>query len=125
MSEDIKLVRAMHGSARADGSAAIGRISFRLSSAPERRWQELFELSKTSDFSTEERGADVMLHIECAPGEVASKRDAAVALISDVNARWRSEVTQQHALARERQEQKRRVEDELNQELEALHFDRS
>jgi hypothetical protein len=124
MSEDIKIVRAMHGSAQADGSAGSGRVSFRLSGTLERRWLALFELSKGKGFSTEERGSDVLLHIECLPGEVAAKLDAAVSLVADVNSRWRSELTQQNAIARERHDKKRRLEEALNQELEALNFDR-
>jgi hypothetical protein len=125
MSEDIKLVRAMHGSAQADGGGVFGRISFRLSGSPERRWLALFEMSKDKGFSTEERGSDFLLHVECLPGEVTSKRDAALTLIADVNSRWRSELTQQSAVARERNEKKRKIEDALNQELESLNFDRS
>ena len=124
MSEDIKIVRAMHGSAQADGSAGTGRVSFRLSGTLERRWLAIFELSKGKGFSTEERGSDVLLHVECLPGEVAAKLDAAVSLIADVNSRWRSELTQQNAVARERHDKKRKLEDALNQELESLNFDR-
>jgi len=124
MSEDIKIVRAMHGSAQADGSAGSGRVSFRLSGTLERRWLALFELSKGKGLSTEERGSDVLLHIECLPGEVASKLDAAASLIADVNSRWRSELTQQNAVARERHDKKRKLEEALNQELESLNFDR-
>ncbi|MEO8900830.1 MAG: hypothetical protein ABI488_04220 [Polyangiaceae bacterium] len=125
MSEDIRILRAVHGSARADGSAHAGRISFRLSGTPERRWHELFEANKGKGFSTEERGTEFLLHVDCVPGEVALKRDAAAALLADVNSRWRSEVTAQSAKARERHEQKKKVEDALNQELELLNFDRA
>jgi hypothetical protein len=125
MNEDIKIVRAMHGSAQADGDATIGRVSFRLSASPERRWLALFEISKPSGFSTEERGKDVLLHVECLPGEVANKRDAAVSLLADVNSTWHAEMNRQSAIARERHEKKRKLEEALNQELETLNFDRS
>ncbi len=125
MSDDIKIVRAMHGSAQADGSASSGRVSFRLSGTLERRWLALFDLSKGKGLATEERGSDVLLHIECLPGEVAAKVDAAVSLIADVNSRWRSEQTQQNAVARERHDKKRKLEEALNQELESLNLDRS
>jgi hypothetical protein len=125
MSDDIKIVRAMHGSAQADGSAEFGRVSFRLSGTPERRWMALFDLTKGKGITTEERGSDVLLHIECLPGEVAAKRDSALSLLADVNSRWRAEVTQQNAVARERHDKKRRLEEALNQELESLNFDRA
>lgn len=125
MNEDIKILRAVHGSAIADGSASFGRISFRLSRAPERRWTDLFDASKGEGFSTEERGGEFILHVACAPGEVAAKRDVALALIADVNDRWRGEITRQSAMARERDDKKRTIEDALNRELEALNFDRA
>jgi hypothetical protein len=124
MNEDVKLLRAVPGSARAAGGAPFGRISFRLSRSPERRWQELFDASKGHGVSTEERGGEYLLHVEAVPGEVASKRDAALALIAEVNEKRRSEVTQQAVEARERNDNKRNIEDALNQELEALKFDR-
>jgi len=123
MSEDVKILRPMHGSAKADGSAGVGRVSFWLSGTPERRWLELFEIRKGAGFSTEERSREFLLHVQCAPGEVAAKRDAALALIADVNNRWRAEITSQRAVARERDDKKRTIEEALNQELEALTFD--
>lgn len=125
MSENIQIAHAVHGSAQADGSAEVGRITFRLSSSPERRWLELFELGKGKGVHTEERGREFLLHIECAPGEVAAKRDSAQAVIADVNSRWRAELNQQSAKARERNDKKRSVEDALNRELDALTFDRT
>jgi hypothetical protein len=125
MSEDVKILRAMHGSAKADGSAGVGRVSFWLGGTPERRWLELFEVSKGVGFSTEERATEFLLHVQCAPGEVATKRDAALALIADVNSRWRSEIASQRAVARERDDKKRTIEEALNRELEALTFDRA
>jgi hypothetical protein len=123
MNEAIKVLRAMQGSAQADGSADVGRITFRLSGSPERRWMELFDAAKGKGFSTEERNNEFMMHIECQPGEVASKRDAALALVAEVNERRRGEIAQQHAASRERNERKRAVEDALNRELEALKFE--
>src|SRR5450432_587866 len=125
MSEDVNILRAVHGSAEADGSSGAGRVSFRLSAIPARRWLELFEGSKGVGVSTEERGSEVFLRVACAPGEVASQRDAALALIADVNTKWRAEVTAQSAKARERHDKKRQIEEALNQELEALNFDRA
>lgn len=122
MSEDIKITKAMHGSAQADGSAAFGRISFRLSRMPERRWLELFEISKGDGFSSEERNNEFILHAQCVPGEVALKRDAALSLVANVNDRWRGEVTLQRTQARERDDKKRAMEEALNRELEALNF---
>jgi len=57
------------------------------------------------------------------PGQVASKRDALQALITDVNDKRRLELTQQADLTRARSENKRSIEDALNQELEALKFE--
>jgi hypothetical protein len=125
MTEDVKILRAMQGSAKADGSASVGRVSFWLGGTPERRWLELFELSKGVGFSAEERSNEFLLHVQCAPGEVAAKRDAALALIADVNSRWRSEIASQRAVARERDDKKRSIEEALNRELEALTFDRA
>ena len=125
MNEDVKILRAMHGSAQADGSAGIGRVSFWLSGTPERRWLELFELHKGAGFSTEERRKEFLLHVECAPGEVAAKYDAALALILDVNSRARAEVASQRAVALERDDKKRTIEEALNRELEALTFERA
>jgi len=70
----------------ADGGARVGRVSFRLSGTPERRWLELFEVSKASAFR-EERSSEFLLHVQCAPGEVACKtrRKLKQALIADVN----------------------------------------
>ena len=125
MADDIKILRALHGSAQADGNAEFGRVSFRLSRMPERRWLELFEASKGDSFSTEERNNEFILHVQCLPGEVAHKRDAALVLITDVNRRWCGEVELQRSIARERDDKKRTTEDALNRELEALNFDRS
>jgi hypothetical protein len=124
MSEDVKILRAVHGSAKADGSAGAGRVSFRLSGTPERRWLELFEMSKGSGFAAEERNSELLLHVECAPGEVASKRDQALSLLADVNARWRAELAAQRATARARDDHKKSIEEALNRELVALTFDR-
>ena len=123
MNEEIKLLRAIHGSARADGSEPFGRISFRLSKSPEQRWRELFDAVKGEGISTEERGAEFMLHVEAKPGEVASKRDAVLALIADVNDKRRSELVIQAERARERTDNRRSIEDALNRELEALKFE--
>ena len=125
MSENIQISHAVHGSAKADGSAAVGRITFCLNATPERRWLELFDAGKGKGVFTEERAREFLLHIECAPGEVAGKRDSALALIADVNSRWRAELDKQTAQARERNEKKRAVEDALNEELSALTFDRT
>ena len=122
MNEAVKILRAMQGSAKADGIAGVGQVSFWLSGTPERRWLELFESSKIAGFSTEERNRDFLLHVQCAPGEVAAKRDAAVALIADVNNRWRAELSSQRAVARERDDKKKALEEALNSELEALTF---
>jgi len=123
MTEDVKIVRALPGSARADGSAGFGRVSFHLSGLPERRWLELFEVSKGEGFSTEERNNEFVLHVQCLPGEVAKRRDAALALVAEVNGRWREEIARQRAVARERDDKKRAMEDALNRELEALTFE--
>lgn len=123
MSEEVKLLRAINGSARANGGDAFGRITFRLSKSPETRWRELFDASKGHGIVSEERGTDFLLHVEVKPGEVASKRDALSALIADVNATRRTELVQQADLARERTENKRSIEDALNRELEALKFE--
>ena len=58
-----------------------------------------------------------------APGEVASKRDALQALITDVNDKRRSELVQAAHLTRDSTENKRSIEDALNPELEALTFE--
>jgi hypothetical protein len=123
MNEDVKLLRAIQGSARANGGDAFGRITFRLSKSPEARWRELFDAGKGPGVLTEERGTDFLLHVEVKPGEVASTKDALSALIGDVNATRRAELTQQADLARERTENKRSIEDALNRELEALKFE--
>lgn len=123
MNEEIKLLRAIHGSARANGGEAFGRVTFRLNKSPETRWRELFDAGKGQGTSTEERGAEFLLHVEVKPGEVASKRDAVQALIADVNDKRRAELAQQVDLARERSENKRSIEDALNRELEALKFE--
>ena len=125
MSEEVKIVRAVHGSAEADGSSSSGKVSFRLSGIPARRWLELFEASKGADISTEERGTELFLRVCCAPGEVATQRDAAAALIAEVNSKWRAEQSAQNAKAQARDDRKRQVEAALNQELEALNFDRA
>ena len=78
MSEEIKLQRAIQGSARANGGEAFGRVTFRLSRTPEPRWRELFEAGKGDAITSEERGAEFLLHVEVTPGEVASKRDALI-----------------------------------------------
>lgn len=123
MKEEIKLLRAIHGSARANGGEAFGRVTFRLSRSPEARWRELFDAGKGEGVATEERGPEFLLHVEVKPGEVASRRDAIQALITDVNDQRRTELTQQADLTRERTENKRRIEDALNRELEALKFE--
>jgi hypothetical protein len=125
MPEDVKILRAVHGSAEADGSTLSGRVSFRLSAIPARRWFELFEASKAVGLVTEERGSDVFLHVACGLGQVAAQRDAALALLADVNSKWRAETNAQNVRARERNDKKRQVEEALNQELEALNFDRA
>ena len=119
---DVKIVRALQGSARADGTAGVGRVSFALSGFPERRWLELFDLCKTEAFATEEKSNELLLHVQCLPGEVAQKKDAALALIADVNSRFQEELSRQRSLARERDDKKRAMEDALNRELEALTF---
>jgi hypothetical protein len=121
--EDIKLMRAIHGSARANGGEAFGRVTFRLSRSPEARWRELFDAGKGEGVATEERGPEFLLHVEVKPGEVAHRRDTLQALITDVNEQRRTELTQQADLTRERTENKRRIEDALNRELEALKFE--
>ena len=123
MNEEIKLLRAIHGSARANGGEAFGRVTFRLSKSPETRWRELFDAGKGQGVTSEERGAEFLLHVEVMPGQVASKRDALQALITDVNDKRRLELTQQADLTRARSENKRSIEDALNQELEALKFE--
>jgi hypothetical protein len=123
VSEEIKLLRAVHGSARANGGEVFGRVTFRLSKGPEARWRELFDAGKGQGVTTEERGNEFLLHVEVKPGEVASKRDALHALITDVNDRRRAELAQQADLTRERTENKRSIEDALNRELEALKFE--
>ena len=123
MNEPIKVLRALHGSAKADGSADLGRISFRMSGSPERRWMELFDASKGKGFTTEERNNEFLVHIECQPGEVAAQRDALLSLVAEVNERRRGEITQHNNALRERNERKRAVEDALNRELEALKFE--
>jgi hypothetical protein len=125
MADDIKILRPLHGSAQADGNAEFGRVSFRLSRMPERRWLELFDVSKGDSFSTEERGNEFFLHVRCVPGEVAQKRDAAQLLITEINQRWSGEVERQRSVARERDDKKRSTEDALNRELEALHYEPS
>jgi len=122
MTEDVKIVRALQGSARADGTAGIGRVTFALSGFPERRWLALFEECKSEGFATEEKNNELLLHVQCLPGEVAKKRDLALLLISNVNGRWREELASQRAIARERDDKKRAMEDALNRELEALTF---
>lgn len=123
MNEEVKLLRAIQGSARANGGEAFGRVTFRLSRSPEKRWRELFDASKGQGVASEERGAEFWLHVEVTPGQVASKRDALLALISDVNDKRRSELAQEARLTRDRTENKRRIEDDLNRELEALKFE--
>ena len=123
MSQEIKLLRAIHGSARANGGEAFGRVTFRLSRSPEARWRELFDAGKGQGVVTEERGAEFLVHAEVKPGEVASTRDTLQALISDVNEKRRAELVQQADLTRERTENKRNIEDALNRELEALKFE--
>lgn len=124
MSEDIKILRALQGSATADGTEAVGRISFVLSRTPERRWMELFEACKgTTGFVPEERAREFLLHVKCLPGEVAKMRDGVLLLLGEVNGRWRAEVTRQKTQARERDQNKRTIEDALNRELEALQVE--
>lgn len=123
MKEEIKLLRAIHGSARANGGEAFGRVTFRLSKSPEQRWRELFDAGKAQGVSSEERGTEFLLHVEVTPGEVANKRDALLALISDVNDKRRTELANQAEQARERTDKKRTIEDALNRELEALKFE--
>jgi hypothetical protein len=123
VNEEIKLLRAIHGSARANGGEAFGRVTFRLSKSPEPRWRELFDAGKGPGVVTEERGTEFMLHVDVKPGEVAGRRDALLALIGDVNDKRRAELAQQADLARERTENKRSIEDALNRELEALKFE--
>jgi len=123
VNEEVKLLRAIHGSARANGGEAFGRVTFRLNKSPEKRWRELFDAGKGQGVASEERGAEFWLHVEVTPGEVASKRDALLALITDVNDRRRSELAQEVHLTRGRTENKRRIEDALNRELEALKFE--
>ena len=123
MKEEIKLLRAIHGSARANGGEPFGRVTFRLSRSPETRWRELFDAGKGEGVATEERGPEFLLHVEVKPGEVAGKRDALQALITDVNDQQRAELAQQANLTRERTENKRSIEDALNRELEALKFE--
>lgn len=83
----------------------------------------MFDAGKGDGVSTEERGAEFLLHIEVKPGEVASRRDALQTLITDVNNKRRTELMQQAELTRERTENKRNIEDALNRELEALRFE--
>lgn len=123
MNEEIKLLRAIHGSARANGGEGFGRVTFRLSKSPEARWRELFDAGKGEGITGEARGTEFVLHVEVVPGEVASKRDALHALINDVNEKRRTELALQAMLARERTEKKRDIEDALNRELEALKFE--
>lgn len=123
MNEEHKLLRALHGSARANGGEPFGRVTFRLSGSPDARWRELFDANKLQGIASEERGAEFLLHVEVKPGEVASKRDALRALIGDANNRRRAELAEQAELARLRTENKRKIEDALNRELEALNFE--
>jgi hypothetical protein len=123
MNEEVKLVRAVNGSARANGGEAFGRITFRLNKSPEARWRELFTAAGAVGVTTEERGTEFLLHVEVKPGEVAKKRDALRDLIADVNEKRRAELAQQSDLARERSENKISIEDALNRELEALKFE--
>lgn len=123
MNEEIKLLRAIHGSARANGGEPFGRVTFRLSRSPGTRWRELFDAGKGEGVTSEERGAEFLLHVEVKPGEVASRRDALQALITDVNDERRAELTHQADLTRERTDNKRNIEDALNRELEALKFE--
>lgn len=123
MNEEIKLLRGIHGSALANGGDAFGRVTFRLNRSPEARWRELFDAGRGQGVTTEERGAEFLLHVEAKPGEVASKRDALHSLIADVNDKRRAELAQQATLSRERTENKRSIEDALNRELEALKFE--
>lgn len=123
MNEEIKLLRAIQGSARANGGEAFGRVTFRLSRSPEARWRELFDAGKGEGVTSEERGPEFLLHVEVKPGEVASRRDTLQALITDVNDQRRAELAQQANVTRERTENKRNIEDALNRELEALKFE--
>jgi hypothetical protein len=123
VNEEVKLLRAIHGSARANGGEAFGRVTFRLSKSPEKRWRELFDAGKGQGVASEERGAEFWLHVEVKPGGVASMRDALLALISDVNDKRRSELAQEAHLTRDRTENKRSIEDALNRKLEALKFE--
>ncbi len=123
MNEEVKLLQAMPGSARANGGEVFGRITFRLSGSPEQRWRALFDACKGPGVSVEERGTAFLLHAEVKPGEVVAKRDALVALLTDVNDQRRSELARQFEQARERTENKQHIEDSLNRELEALKFE--
>jgi len=123
VNEEIKLLRAVHGSARANGGEAFGRVTFRLNRNPEKRWRELFDAADGQRIVTEERGAEFLLHVEVKPGEVASSRDALRALINDVNDKRRAELAQEAEHARMRTENKLSIEDALNRELEALKFE--
>ena len=123
VNEEIKLLRAVHGSAQAEGGEAFGRVTFRLSRSPEARWRELFDARKGEGVETEERGSEFLLQVQAKPGEVARRRDALQALITDVNDQRRKELAQQAAQSRERTENKRNIEDALNRELEALKFE--
>ena len=123
MNEEIKLLRAIQGSARANGGEVFGQVTFRLSRSPEARWRELFDAGKGEGVATEDRGAEFLLHVQVKPGEVAHRRDALQTLIDDVNSQRRAELTQQANLSRERTENKRNIEDALNRELEALKFE--
>ena len=123
MNEEVKLLRAVNGSARANGGEAFGRVTFRLNKSPEARWRELFAATAVEGIATEERGTEFLLHVEVRPGDVANKRDALHALIADVNEKRRAELAQQADLARERSENKLSIEDALNRELEALKFE--
>ena len=123
MNDEIKLLRAVQGSARANGGEPFGRVSFRLSRSPEPRWRELFEAGKGEGISTEERGAEFVVQVQVKPGEVASTRDALQVLITDVNNQRRTELARQADLTTERTTNKRKIEDALNRELEALKFE--
>lgn len=123
MNEELRLLRAVHGSALANGGEAFGRVTFRLSGTPDTRWRELCDASKGPGITSEERGAEFLLHVEVKPGEVASKRDALRALIGNTNHKRRAELAEQAEQARERTENKRDIEDALNRELEALKFE--
>jgi hypothetical protein len=123
VNDEIKLLRAVQGSARANGGEPFGRVSFRLSRSPEPRWRELFEAGKGEGISTEERGAEFVVQVQVKPGEVASTRDALQVLITDVNNQRRTELARQADLTTERTTNKRKIEDALNRELEALKFE--